>query len=311
MSDKMSGSESARIGFVGLGNMGAPMAGHLARAGHGLVLYDARRAAAEALASETVQVAESPRALGAACGVVITMLPDSEVVRAVVLGAGGDDGLVHGLASGATVIDMSSSAPAATRDLGQVLVARGMALVDAPVSGGVPRAKDGTLTIMAGGASDVLDRVEPLLSPMGTVRRTGPLGSGHAAKALNNYVNAAGFIAVCEALIVAKHFGVDPQVLNAVLKTSTGRNNTTDNKVEQFMLNRAFDSGFALALMRKDVGIARDLAAGLELDASWVEGCAALLDAASEALGPEADYTEAFAYLERRLGGEGGEMPQD
>ena len=307
----MSGLETACIGFVGLGNMGAPMAGHLARAGHDLVLYDTRRAAAEALTGESARVAETLRDLGGRCGVVITMLPDSEVVRAVVLGEETGDGLVHGLTRGAVVIDMSSSAPTATRELGQALAARGIELVDAPVSGGVPRAKDGTLTIMAGGAAETLDRVEPLLSCMGTVRRTGPLGSGHAAKALNNYVNAAGFMAVCEALIVARRFGVDPGVLNAVLKTSTGRNNTTDNKVEQFMLNRAFDSGFALALMRKDVGIARDLAAGLELEASWLQGCAALLEEASEALGPEADYTEAFAYLERRLGGAEGPKTQD
>ena len=298
----MSARGNGPIGFVGLGNMGAPMARNLARAGHGLVLHDARRAAAEALKAEPVRVAETLRELGAACGAVITMLPDSEVVRAVVLG---EEGLSHGLARGAVVIDMSSSAPAATQDLGEALAARGMALVDAPVSGGVPRAKDGTLTIMAGGAPETVDRVEPLLACMGTVRRTGPLGSGHATKALNNYVNAAGFMAVCEALIVARRFGLDPHVLNAVLKTSTGRNSATDTKVEQYMLNRAFDSGFALALMKKDVGIARDLAAGLELNASWLEGCAALLDEASEALGPEADYTEAFAYLERRLGGEG------
>ncbi len=304
----MTAAAETRVGLVGVGNMGAPMARRLAAAGHSLVLYDLNRAAAEALAgeSDTVEVAETLRDLGARCGIVITMLPDSQVVRAVVLGSADDDALVRGLARGATVVDMSSSAPAATRSLGAALQGLGIDLVDAPVSGGVPRARDGTLTIMAGGAPEVVARVEPVLGAMGKVLRTGPLGAGHAMKALNNYVSAAGLLAVCEALIVARRFGLDPQTLNAVLKASTGRNNTTDKKVEQFILNRGFDSGFALDLMRKDVGIARDLAAGLDLDAPWLMGCAALLEDAARALGPGADHTAAFAYLEDRLGGAGG-----
>ncbi len=302
----MSAKAKTRVGLVGVGNMGAPMARRLAAAGRALVLYDVKRAAAEAVAneSETIEVAERLRDLGANCGVVITMLPNSEIVRAAVLGD--DDALAQGMARGSVVIDMSSSAPLATRSLGDDLQGLGIDLVDAPVSGGVPRARDGTLTIMAGGESAVIERVEPILGAMGTVLRTGPLGSGHAMKALNNYVSAAGLIAVCEALLVARGFGLDPHVLNQVLNVSTGRNNTTDKKVEQFILNRAFDSGFALDLMKKDVGIARDLAAGLDLDAPWLAGCAALLEEASGALGPGADHTAAFAYLEQRLGGAGG-----
>ncbi len=299
----------ATIGLVGVGNMGAPMARCLMRAGHTLVLFDSNRAAAEALAGERTMVAESLGDLGARCETVITMLPNAAVVRAVVLGdtsAADADALVRGLARGGTVIDMSSSAPTATQDLGQVLGARGIDLVDAPVSGGVPKARDGTLTIMAGGAPPAVARVEPILAALGTVHRTGALGSGHAMKALNNYVSAAGLLAVCEALIVAQRFGLDPQVLNAVLNVSTGRNNTTDKKVEQFILNRAFDSGFALDLMGKDVATAHDLAAGLDLDAPWLSQCAALLNEASQALGPGADHTAAFAYLEERLSGARG-----
>lgn len=295
--------QEAAVGFVGLGNMGNPMARRIAQAGHRLRLYDSRPEALAALADlgEAATSSDSLAALGADCALVITMLPDSEIVRAVMLDAGG---LAEGLVPGALVIDMSSSAPTATRALGQALEARGIGLIDAPVSGGVPRARDGSLTIMAGGAPESIDRVEALLSCLGRVQRTGPLGSGHAMKALNNYVSAAGLLAVCEALIVAERFGLDPRTLNEVLKASTGRNNTTDRKVEPFILSGSFDSGFALALLRKDVGLAQELAGSLGLNAPWLKGCESLLEDAAQTLGAEADHTEAFTFLERRLGAE-------
>ncbi len=291
------------IGFVGLGNMGGPMARHLAQAGYKVTLLDLRPETTQALAgeSERFTIAEDAAALGRASAIVITMLPDAEAVRAAALGSRERSGFVVGLAAGALVIDMSSSAPLATRALGEVLDDRGIGLIDAPVSGGVPRARDASLTIMAGGPAPLVDRAEPILSAMGTPVRTGPLGSGHAMKALNNYVSAAGLLAVCEALIVAERFGLDPGVLNDVLKASTGRNNTTDNKVERYLLPRAFDSGFALELMRKDVGMAKALAEALGLQAPWLRACGSLLDAATEDLEAGADHTAAFAYLERRL----------
>lgn len=295
------------VGFVGIGNMGAPMARRLAEAGHRLTLYDLDRSAAGALAAafDGVSVSDSLAALGAASDPVITMLPDSPAVRRAILGDGDrdGDGVAAGLRPGALAIDMSSSAPTDTQALGEALAERGIDLVDAPVSGGVPRARDGSLTIMAGGAPDAVARALPVLETMGSVRATGALGTGHAMKALNNYVSAAGLLATCEALIVAGRFGLDPRVANEILKSSTGRNNTTDLKVERYMLGRAFDSGFALDLMRKDVGIARTLAGKLDLDAPWLAACEALLIEAADSLGPGADHTEAFAFLEQRLGG--------
>ena len=290
------------VGFVGIGNMGAPMARRLAEAGHRLTLYDLDRSAAGALAAafDGVSVSDSLAALGAASDPVITMLPDSPAVRRAILGDG--DGVAAGLRPGALAIDMSSSAPTDTQALGEALAERGIDLVDAPVSGGVPRARDGSLTIMAGGAPDAVARALPVLEAMGSVRATGALGTGHAMKALNNYVSAAGLLATCEALIVAGRFGLDPRTANEILKSSTGRNNTTDLKVERYMLGRAFDSGFALDLMRKDVGIARTLAGKLDLDAPWLAACEALLIEAADSLGPGADHTEAFAFLEQRLG---------
>lgn len=300
-----SGRNENIVGFVGLGNMGAPMVRRLAGGGHRLRLHDLRREAVEALAREDpgLSIAHEAGALGRGCAVVITMLPDAAAVREAALGGAGGAGFADTMARGGLVIDMSSSAPLATRALGEALAARGIGLVDAPVSGGVPRARDGSLTIMAGGEAALIDRVETLLATMGRVHRTGPLGSGHAMKALNNYVSAAGLLAVCEALIVAERFGLDPHVMNAVLNVSTGRNNTTDKKAEPYMLSRTFDSGFALALLCKDVGMAEALAAELGLDAPWLEACGALLDQAAGELGPEADHTAAFAYLERRLTG--------
>ena len=290
------------VGFVGIGNMGAPMVRRLAEAGHRLTLYDLDRSAAGTLASafDGVSVSDSLAALGAASDPVITMLPDSLAVRRAILGDG--DGVAAGLRPGALAIDMSSSAPTDTLALGEALAERGIDLVDAPVSGGVPRARDGSLTIMTGGAPGAVARATPLLETMGSVRATGALGTGHAMKTLNNYVSAAGLLATCEALIVAGRFGLDPRVANEILKSSTGRNNTTDLKVERYMLSRAFDSGFALDLMRKDVGIARTLAGKLDLDAPWLAACEALLVEAADSLGPGADHTEAFAFLEQRLG---------
>nr|MDJ0935066.1 NAD(P)-dependent oxidoreductase [Kiloniellales bacterium] len=249
-------TDRQRIGFVGLGNMGAPMARRLAQGGFAVLAYDIRAEIAAALSGEEagIEAAAALGALGEACEVVITMLPDAAAVREVVLGAPGREGLAGSLARGSVVIDMSSSAPAATLVLGEDLQARGIYLVDAPVSGGVPRARDGSLTIMAGGPAERIESLAPVFACLGQVQRTGALGSGHAMKALNNYVSAAGLLAVCEALIIARRFGLDPKVANDVLKSSTGRNNTTDRKVEPFMLNRSFDSGFALALLRKDVG---------------------------------------------------------
>jgi 3-hydroxyisobutyrate dehydrogenase len=120
-------------------------------------------------------------------------------------------------------------------------------------------------------------------------------------KALNNYVSAAGLLAVAEALIIAQRFGLDPKIMNDVLKVSTGRNNATDNKVEQYLLNRAFNAGFALDLLLKDVTTAEDLATDLALDAPWLKTCRDLLDQAAQALEPGSDHTAAFAFLEQRL----------
>jgi 3-hydroxyisobutyrate dehydrogenase len=296
---------AAPIGFVGLGNMGVPMVRCLAKAGHKVLAYDSRSGVAAALAAEPankklVAVAETLAAVGAAAKIVITMLPDSDVVRAVALGDKKNPGLAAYLQRGSVIVDMSSSYALDTRKLAGKLALQGISVIDAPVSGGVGKAVTGTLAIMAGGDAAMLDAVAPVLAAMGSVHRTGPLGSGHAIKALNNYVSAAGLIATCEALLVAEKFGLAPETVIDVLNASTGRNNTTENKAAKYLIPRNYTSGFALALMEKDVGMARSLAADLGLDAEALAFVTAYLGRVSGALGQGADHTAVMQFVEKK-----------
>ncbi len=295
------------IGFVGIGNMGAPMAGNLARARWPVVAFDIKRDALDALAAghEGIKAAQGLAEV-AACSTIITMLPTGADVRGVVLGGEGRPGLAEAMAQGGLVIDMSSSEPMGTRTLGEALAARGLNLIDAPVSGGVPGALNGTLTIMAGGDEAQIERVKPMLETMGTVFRTGPFGSGHAMKALNNYLSACGVVAASEAVVIGTRFGLDPKVMTDILNTSTGRSNATQNKLAQHMLNGAFATGFTLKLMDKDVAMARELASALGVPAPTLGHVSGILSQALAALGDKADHTELYRYIE-----EFGEMGSD
>jgi len=294
-------AEKPTVGFVGIGNMGGPMVRRLRVAGFQVRIFDVRTEATAALAAEPgITVAASLADAGDGLGVVIAMLPDSKIVRSAALGSAGAPGFTQRMAKGGLVIDMSSSYAPDTQSLAADLAPAGLALIDAPVSGGVGKAVTGTLAIMTGGTAANIDRAEPILRAMGTIHRTGALGSGHAMKALNNYVSAAGLIATCEALVVGQKFGLDPQVMTAVLNASTGKNNTTENKVEKFMLSGKFDSGFALALMEKDVGMAEALAKSLGLGAPELALVRRELAAGLDALGRAADHTAMYRYVAER-----------
>jgi 3-hydroxyisobutyrate dehydrogenase len=297
----MATSALARVGFIGLGKMGVPMAARLHGAGYPLLVRDARPDAARAfVASHTGAVAAANAAALAPCDVVITMLPDSDVVDAVVLG-GDDAGLIALLRPGTVVIDMSSSAPLRTRALAARLADAGLRFLDAPVSGGVKRAVDGSLAIMAGGEATVFEAQRTLLGWMGrTVTHVGAAGAGHAMKALNNYVSAAGLVATVEALHAGRRFGLDPAVMTDVLNGSTGRNNTTENKVKPFMISGRYDSGFSLALMAKDLGIAMTLAQEVGLPMRLGDLVRTLWDEAAGELGTAADHTEMHRWLTPR-----------
>ena len=283
------------VAFIGLGQMGLPMAGKLIEAGykvHGTDIVPAAREAFAGLGGDTVG---SPREAAEGVEILITMLPNGRVVREALIGEGG---AADALADGALVIDMSSSAPLDTRRLGEELVARGLRMIDAPVSGGVARAKLGTLSVMAGGEARDIDRARPVLQAMGkSIFETGPLGSGHAMKALNNYVSAAGLAAASEALIVGQAFGLVPNVIVDILNSSTGRNNSTETKLKPFVLSGTFGSGFGMALMAKDIRIAADLATQMQRPVPGIGAAADLWERASNAMGKGADHTAIYSFL--------------
>ncbi|MDF1856184.1 NAD(P)-dependent oxidoreductase [Pseudooceanicola sp.] len=298
------------LGFIGIGTMGAPMVHCLAMAGQRPLLQDASIAAAQVAADrDGLSAATTAVEVGATCDLVILMLPDSAIVRDVCLGAGG---LAAAMAPGGVIVDMSSSDPIETRKLGAELAARGLILLDAPVSGGLRKARDGSLAIMLGGDdAAAMDRAEPILTSMGKVFRAGPLAAGHATKALNNYVSAAGLVAACEAVIVGRDFGLDPAVLTQIVNASTGRNNSTENKIAQFVLSGAFrDAGFSLRLMTKDVGLAAGLGQHTGHDLPGLEALAKIWRDAADVLEPAADHTEIFHFLESIDGANAPETSQ-
>ncbi len=289
-----------RVGFVGLGNMGAPMARRLIRAGYKLVVADALAATAEKFVAEpanapSAERSAGPEALGKACRVVITMLPDGKVVREVLLGA---NGIARHLGAGSVVVDMSSSSPVGTRELHADLAKLGIPLVDAPVSGGVKKAADGSLAIMAGGEPGPVERCKPLLEPMGKVFVTGPSGTGHAMKSMNNFLSAANLAIAAEAVIAGQRFGLDPATMISIFNASTGRNTGTDSKFPNNVLPRTFDSGFALGLMAKDLRLALEVARSTEAPVGLLEACANIWAQAEKQLGGKADNTEVVKYLE-------------
>jgi 3-hydroxyisobutyrate dehydrogenase len=285
-----------RIGFIGLGNMGVPMARRLVDAGYELVVTDAVPEAVERFAAGSkCERAASPQSIGERCRVVITMLPNGQIVREVLLGA---NGLAPRLAPGSVAIDMSSSSPIGTRKLSADLATIGIALVDAPVSGGVKKAADGMLAIMVGGEAEPVTRVRPILEAMGKVFATGPSGSGHAMKALNNFLSAANLAIAAEAVIAGQRFGLDPATMISILNASTGRNTGTDSKFPNNVLPRTFNSGFALGLMAKDLRLALEVARSSGAPAGLLEKTAQMWAAAEQQLGGKADNTEVVKYLE-------------
>jgi 3-hydroxyisobutyrate dehydrogenase len=295
-------SGQARIGFVGIGNMGWPMAANLARAGFPLTVYDADPARAPRFAAAfPARASASLVELARAADLLVTMLPTGAIVRQVLLESEGG-ALAADLAAGAVVVDMSSSEPVGTQQLGTVLAERGIALVDAPVSGGVPRAEAGTLTLMIGGEDEAaIARARPALEAMGKqLFRTGPLGSGHAMKALNNYVAAAAFVASTEALRVGRRFGLAPDVMIDIMNASTGRNFNSEMTIKQHVISGKYATGFQLGLMAKDVKIAADLAEGIAIEAPMARLVRMLWAEARESVGDGADFTAAIKHWQRR-----------
>ena len=298
-------SPPATIAFIGLGMMGRPMAARLAEAGFTLRLFDISQKAVSDFvgAHPTALATPSPKAAVEGADAVITMLPDGKIVRQALID--GRDAAREGLAAGTVVIDMSSSNPVDTQKLARDLAALGVALLDAPVSGGVKRALDGSLSIMVGGAAADLERARPAFAAMGkTISLCGPAGAGHALKALNNYLSAAGLVAMCEALVVGESFGLDPGTMVDVFNSSTGKSNATEVKGRQFVVSRTFAAGFTTALMAKDLRTAGDVAKHLKVNVPGLQQAVAYWTAADGKLGKGADHTEIFRYAEMLAEGE-------
>jgi len=289
----------ATIAFIGLGMMGRPMARRLAEAGFALRIFDvSQKAVSEFVGLCPAAVATaSPRAAAQGAALLVTMLPDGKIVRDAVVT--GRDAAREDLAAGALVIDMSSSNPVDTAQLARDLAARGIATLDAPVSGGVKRAIDGSLSIMAGGGAADLDRARPALEAMGkTITLCGSVGAGHALKALNNFLSASSLVAMCEALVVGEAFGLDPGTMVDVFNSSTGRSNSTEVKGRQFVVSRSFNAGFAASLMAKDLRTAADVATHLKVNMPMLAEAARYWTEADRALGKSADHTEIMRYAE-------------
>jgi 3-hydroxyisobutyrate dehydrogenase len=291
----MNNQAGAEIGFVGLGHMGEPMVGRLLGAGRSVVGFDLDAAAAPGLdAVDGFRRARELRDVAAA-SVVVLMLPSSDVVDAVLL----DGGLLAALAPGSTLVDMGSSVPSRTRALAERAAEAGIEMLDAPVSGGVAGAVEGRLAIMVGGPAATFDRVLPLFEILGArVARSGDAGSGHAIKALNNLMSATHLLVSSEALLAARAFGLDLNVVLDLVNGSSGRSGSTEQKWPKFVLGETYDSGFAMALMVKDMKIALELEDELGVRDELGRRALELWSRAVEELPDGADHTEIVRWLE-------------
>lgn len=291
-----------KIGFIGVGNMGNPMAANLLKAGFEVTVFDARpETAAAFVAQHGGKVAETLSELAVGRDAIVTMLPDDRIVRKVMLDAGGAAAAMN---KGAVLIDMGTCDPTGTRATAEAMQKLGLHMVDAPVMGGVVFARDATLDIMAGGSEELVERVTPLLKAMGrSIVHCGEIGAGHAMKALANYINACALINAIEALTIGKKFGLDPKMMSeALIPMCAGRNHPIEKKVIPHILSHRHATGMALAFIAKDVKIAVDMAHALDAAVPLGEKVSALWSDAVSKVGATVDQTEIVRYWEEATG---------
>lgn len=261
-----------KIGFIGLGIMGKPMAHNLIKAGHELIVYDVVEESLKTVIGYGATAVASPKEVGASCPLVITMLPNSPHVKSVVMG---ENGVLEGAKEGTILIDMSSIAPAASSEIGKACAQKGVKMLDAPVSGGEPKAVDGTLSIMVGGAEDVFESVKDILLSMGaSAVLCGDVGAGNTTKLANQIVVALNIAAVAEAFTLAKKAGVDPEKVFGAIRGGLAGSTVMEAKVPM-MLQKSYKPGFKVDLHIKDLANAietgHDVGAYLPLSASVME----------------------------------------
>ncbi|KAK4973724.1 hypothetical protein LTR97_000372 [Elasticomyces elasticus] len=307
----MAGSNESRksmtIGYIGLGNAGYPLATTLSKAGYRLIVRDADAGRAEQFSQENgnAQAAcEGDINAYSDVDILVTMLPNGEVVRDVLLGAAG---LAKGLKDGAIIIDTSSSSPFHTRGTAQLLseVNASLTLIDSPITQAYQHAlAKGDATLMVGCSNPrALEKAMPVLNTMGKhVFHMGDLGFGHATKTLNNYVSAASILGLCDALIAGQQFGLDPEKMIDVMNVGTGVNFSTKESFRTDGLTRRFESGYQLSLLLKDMKIAESVIASTGLQSDLSHLIVEKLADADKVAGPGADHTQVIQGWEKASG---------
>ncbi len=288
-----------RVGFCGMGTMGAPMAANLARAGFPLTVWNRTPGRATLPVSLGAREAASPQALAAVSDIIVVCVSDSPDVEAVLFGP---DGIAAGAAPGSLVVDCSTISPALTRDLAARLARQGVAMVDAPVSGGSEGAQKGTLTIMVGGDAPDVERARPVLEPMGAaITHMGPIGAGQATKAVNQVILCGNYLGVAEGMVLAMKAGLDPHQVVTALSGGAARSWVLENRAGR-MIADDYPLGFRIALHLKDLGIALGLAR--EVGASLpVAALASQIEAGLVARGHGDDDNAALARAIREWSG--------
>lgn len=290
---------SETVGFIGLGNMGTPMATRLAEAGYGLVVHDTRDNVIGPFLDKGAARAGSAQDVASRAETVLVSLPTPDIVEKVVLGEGG-------LASGKmvkTVVDLSTTGPRVGAAIAAKLKGHGITFVDCPVSGGVGGAKAGTLAVMVSCPRPTFDRLEPMLTHLGKVFFIGEApGSAQMMKLCNNLMSAAAMAISTEAIVAGVKAGIDPAVMVDVINVSSGQNTATSQKFPKSILNRRFDYGFATGLMFKDVRLCLEEAEGMGLDLETAKAIRSVWQKVNEQFGPESDFTRIVEMVEARAG---------
>lgn len=290
-----------KIGFIGLGNMGLPMARRLVAAGHRLVVCDLDAERVQRLVDEGAEAASTPRTVANEAATVLVSLPTPAALAAVTLG-------VDGVAGGSLVqrvIDLSTVGPGASRDVAARLAEQGIRLVDSPVSGGVAGATNGTLALMVAGAEADLEVAEPLLRELGRYFVVGPEpGMGQVMKLANNYLSATALAATSEAFVYGAKAGLDPDVMIEVVNAGSGRNSATQDKFPNHVLPGTFSAGFAIGLMCKDLKLFTEDAEARQVPLFVGSGVRQLWQHVSDRRGADVDFTEIVRPLEEWSGAE-------
>lgn len=295
----MSEVQNKRLGFIGVGKMGAPIAGRLIDAGYELIICDANQEALAPLLNKGAVRADSPKAVADQAPIILISLPTPDVVALVGLGK---NGLIEGSAV-RTVIDLSTTGPGVAKKLAAALAERSIVTIDCPVSGGVAGATKGTLALMVAGDKDRVQEVKPILDHLGKQFYVGARpGMAQTMKVINNLVSVTALVVTSEALVMGTKAGLDADTITEVINAGSGRSNASEVKIPNFVLSRTFNFGFAVGLSAKDVRLCMEEANSLGIPMPVGQSVHAFLNSAADKLGYQADMTEMIRVIEDQVG---------